>query len=84
MDSLGSQETKQSLIPEKVITLEIRNQIKSECKDCKFCDGHPNNPCTWLTPCAMHKQIQAEKDESDQMINDFVGLPGTAGYILLC
>ena len=57
-------------ITERVITLETRDKIKSECAYCKTCGSHPNKPCGWSTPCPMHAKIQAEMDQIDQIIKE--------------
>ena len=66
----GADGSCETLIPGKVITLEVENRIKSECAECKHCGGHANRECVWETPCPMHFKIHKVKDTIDQIIED--------------
>ena len=66
----GASGSHEILMPEKVITLEIKNKIKSDCAECKTCGAHANRGCVWKEPCPMHVKIQTTKDNIDQIIDD--------------
>ena len=67
----GAGSSTDCLLPAKKITLEVREKIRSECKECKSCGGHANKVCQWTVHCPMHAKIQKEKDPIDQIIEDW-------------